>query len=47
MLNLFRLAIIYRVLPDAMFFDHIRALRQEVREREAKLVSSRSQSSHQ
>lgn len=36
-LNIFRLSIIYRVLMDALFMDHIRALREEIREREKKL----------
>jgi transcriptional regulator with XRE-family HTH domain len=36
-LNIFRLSIIYRVLVDALFIDHIYALREEIHGREKKL----------
>ena len=37
-LNVFRLSIIFRVLVDAPFIDHIRALREEIRARETQLL---------
>lgn len=39
-LNIFRLSIIYRVLIDALFIDHIRELRKDIHEREKKVFSS-------
>ena len=35
--NLFRLALVYRVLAEALIPDLIRVLREEIREREEKV----------
>ncbi|MCI0562580.1 MAG: helix-turn-helix domain-containing protein [Nitrososphaera sp.] len=40
-LNIFRLSVAYRVLIDSLFIDHIRAVRQEIHERERKLFPRR------
>ena len=41
--NLFKLAIIYRVLPDALFIDLVRDLREEIRKGEEKVLGNVSE----
>jgi transcriptional regulator with XRE-family HTH domain len=41
LMNAIRLAILCRSMVDALFFDHVRALREEIRGREEKILQGK------
>lgn len=42
LMNAIRLAILCRSMVDALFFDHVRALREEIRGREEKIIQKKN-----
>jgi transcriptional regulator with XRE-family HTH domain len=44
-MNMFRLAALYRTLVDALYIDALRAIREEIRRREADMLPSKDHAS--
>ncbi len=42
LMNAIRLSILCRSMVDALFFDHVRALREEIRGREEKILEAKN-----
>ncbi|HTY11515.1 MAG TPA: helix-turn-helix transcriptional regulator [Bacteroidota bacterium] len=42
LMNAIRLAILCRSMVDALFFDHVRALRVEIRDREERVLGTKN-----
>ena len=45
LMNAIKLAILCRIMVDALFFDHVKAVREEIRDREEKVLEEKN--SHQ
>ena len=42
-LNIFKLAVLYRTMVDALFIDQLRALRAELRQREEQILKDKAE----